>query len=484
MQHKFFILSAFLLLSSITIAIPTLIHGKSSAGDAFVFRLYAENDGLSGIKKLLDQQRPDTDGKFMLGFEAKEIQKVSIEVGLQSMSFYVIPGETYELNFNEISLENQNVFLPQNPLDVIFEKESMLNMVIDGFEYEYQKFLGEKFLRVMKYRDKKLFDQFSSEIAQKLEESPLDDSLSYQYVKSYIDYRLAELSLSANLVSKKQLGMRLLTNQPILYDNPAYISFFKKYFNKYFFESSKGNDYYQIRRMVNQGPPIASLMDELGRDPVLLHEKLRELVLLYSLKQVFYNDDFSRGSINSILQFRSKNSKFAANREISKNIKIVLNRFVAGQTVPDFTLSNLNGEKKSLSSYQGKKVYLMFVTPNCQTCEADIRVLKAAQSTIKNQITLLTVFTGFNQDEAVEWVKKQKADWDFLWFNDDFDLLNEYQVKTFPRYLIIDKDSNLFQYFPPSPRENLITYLSIIEKQEKAKAEGNTDGAVDIFKKN
>jgi len=89
-----------------------------------------------------------------------------------------------------------------------------------------------------------------------------------------------------------------------------------------------------------------------------------------------------------------------------------------------------------------------------------------------------------HQEEAKEWVEKQKADWDFLWFNDDFALLNEYQVKTFPRYLIIDKESNLFQYFPPSPRENLITYLSIIEKQEKAKAEGNTDGAVDIFKKN
>lgn len=403
---------------------------------------------------------------------------------MQSMKFFVIPGKTYKLSFNEITLENQNVFLPQSPLKVIFEKEDMLNLVIDGFEYEHQKLLNEKFLLLIKYRDKKIYNNYSQKIAKLLAESPIDDSLSYYFIENYIHYKLAELRLVAHLDSKESIGAKELANMPILWNNPAYISFFKKYFTKYFFEVNNGQDYHQLLGLCNIGSSINELLDIMGKDPVVINEKLRELVLLLSLKQVFYHNDFNQNSLNSIFYYMAANSKFSDIKEIANNLHIKLNQFTHGKKLNDFSLSNIQGDKKSLISFKGKKIYLMFVNPNCETCEADIRILKAFQDEISDQVALVTIYTGYNKEVAQQWVKKQKAEWDFLWFDDNFDLLNKYQVKTFPKYIMLDEESNLYNYFPPKPREKLLGYLKTQKKQSEAQEKGkqNKEGAINIFR--
>ncbi|MCK5775938.1 MAG: hypothetical protein KAH25_07180, partial [Bacteroidales bacterium] len=141
MYFKYFLLAILLSFQTISITSPVIIEGKSAAYDSYVFRIYLEKDPISGIEYLADQQRPDANGYFSLGFELNEIQRIRIEVGLQSISFYAIPGKSYYLNFNEITINDQNIFLPQNPLDVTFKEQDMLNIVLDGFEYEYQQFL-------------------------------------------------------------------------------------------------------------------------------------------------------------------------------------------------------------------------------------------------------------------------------------------------------------------------------------------------------
>jgi len=484
MKVKYLLFLVILFTYSNVKGLPTVIYGNSSAGNSFVFRLYKDADAFSGLRVLLDQKRPDKTGSFMLGFEAHEIQKVIIEVGFQSMSFFIIPGKTYHLNFNEVSIENQNVFLPQKPLHVVFEDEDMLNMVLDGFEYEYQKFLSSKFLLLIKYRDKEIYEGFSSQMNDMFEESPLKDSLAYFYVKDYIRFKLAELALVAKVESTKELGETYLSNQAILFQNPAYIGFFKKYFDKYLLETDDGKDYYQLRNLINKGNQESQILDELGRNPVLLKERLRELVFLYSLKQVFYNSDFKQKAINNAFIYFNKNSKFSNNRRIAANLSISLNRIIPGNSVPSIKLKNKDNQEKSLINYKGKKVYLMFITPNCETCQADIRILKSNYSDIQDQVNLLTILVGFKKDFALKWIDEQNINWDYLWFNDDFALLNDYQVKTFPKYLLLDEESKLLQYFPPKPRENFLSFIKNLKKQEKAKSEKREESAKDPFRRN
>lgn len=460
-------------------ALPVIIYGKSAAGDAFVFRLYHEADPISGVDVLLDQQRPDKDGRFMLGFEADEIQKIAIRVGLQSVSFYVIPGKSYQLHFDKITLEDQNIFLPEKPLHVVFEEEDLLNLVIDGFEYEYQNFLQNNFYYLIKLREKSLYYNFEKKINSILEETIIDDSLAADYFNKYIDYRMAELRWTARVEAREKLALDWLADQPIRFANTAYSMFFIKYFDKYINEYDKGIHYSDYKNFLNEGLPIQKLNDEFGRDPILVKEKLRELVLLYSIKQIFYNNDMNKAQLNEIIKHIAKNSKFKENRGVSSHLLKSLNTFVPGGEVPSFSLTNLSNQLKSISDFKGKRIYLMFVSPSCETCEADIRILK---SLIKenNNLQVLTVFTGLEKEESEKWAKAQNANWDFLWFDDDFSLLNEYRVKTFPQYILLDEQTRLLNYFPPKPRENLSSYLKNLDKQ----LEEPEQEASDFFQKN
>jgi len=461
-------------------ALPVVINGKSAAGDAFVFRLYVQEDPISGLEVLADQSHPDQEGNFMLGFESREIQEVTIKVGLQSMRFFVQPGKTYELNFNEITLEDQNVFLPQSPLRVVFENEDLLNMVIDGFEFAYQDFIQNQFLDLVKYRDIKIYRHFEESVYNKLGETPLDDSIQKAFFTNYIEYRLADIRLSARLGDRDSLGIEMIDQRSIQLNNPAYAQFFMKYFDQYFLEYNRGELYTSLQKSLNISASSSVILDKMGQNPVLRREQIRELVFIYGLKQIYYKRQIKKESINKILEDLSKNSKFKLNRLLAANTYKTLITFQSGYPVPAFTLINQNGKKKNMDSYKGKYTYLMFVSPDCETCETDIRLLKTLKDEYQELLQIVCIYAGFDADKAKQWVKKQNANWDFLWFNDDFSLLNDYKVNNFPKYILLDQQGNLLHYFPPKPREDFIGMIKALKKRD-VKVEPESS---DFFRKN
>jgi thioredoxin-related protein len=461
-------------------ALPVVIKGKSAAGDAFMFRLYIQKDPISGMEKLADQQRPDQDGHFLLGFEAHKIQMVTIKVGMQSMNLFVEPGKSYQLNFNEITIEDQNVFLPQSPLRVVFENDDMLNLVIDGFEFAYQDFIQNQFIALIKYRDKSIYENFEKLIYEKLKDTPLIDSNQRNFFIKYVEYRLADIRLTSRLEDRDTLGISMIDKQEIQFNNPAYSQFFKKYFDKYILDHRGGVIYNSVKNSINTNSDYEQILDLLGKDQVLIREQIRELVFIYSLKQIYFQRQISKANINSMLNKLSTNSKFELNRGGAANVLKSLLKFQSGASVPDFTLFDLSDHPKSSQDYFGKNTYLMFVSSKCETCETDIRILKSLRDQYKNDLQIVTIFAGFNKDEATNWVQKQNVDWDFLWFNDDFELLNDYDVRNFPKYILLDKKGMILHYFPPKPHEDFLGMIKAIKEKENEVEQESSD----FFRKN
>lgn len=480
MRSFFIIVSIFFSILSQSFALPVVINGKSAAGDAFVFRLYVQSDPISGLESLADQSRPDANGKFMLGFEAREIQNITIKVGLQSISFLVQPGKTYDLDFNQITLKDQNVFLPQSPLRVVFENEDMLNLVIDGFDYVYQDFIQNQFIDLIKYRDEKIYLSFEESVYTKLKETPLEDSLQNVFFENYIAYRLADIRLSARLYDRESLGIEMIDQKSICLNNPAYAKFFMKYFDQYFFEYDQGELYALVQKSLSLGSSTSDILDKMGQDPVLVREQIRELVYIYALKQIYYNRQIDKKSINKILTDFINSSKYELNRGVAANVYQSLLSFQPAYPIPEFSLSNQVGQIKTNNSFRGKYTYLMFVSPDCETCETDIRLLKALKDKYSELLQVVTIYAGFDSEKASQWVKNQNADWDFLWFNDDFSLLNDFKVRNFPKYLLLDEKANLLHYFPPTPREDFMGMLKALEKRDQEVEQE----ASDFFRKN
>ncbi len=466
-----FLLVLILFLSAVyfSFSAPVVINGKSSAGDAYIFRVYQQKDPISGENFLADQKRPDKQGNFSLTINVDQIQQVTIMVGLQSLQIYVQPEKSYSLIFNQITLKDQNIFLPQKPLLVVFEQEDLLNLVIDGFEYEYQTFLTNKFLQLVKFKDKSIYEKFEAHIFQLFNETKFDDPKLKEFFRQYIDYRLAELRLTSRIQDKENAGLALLAHQTILFNNPAYNHFFTKFFDKYAIEFNNGKEFNEIMRLINTGLPINLLFDKLGKDPILVEEKLRELVLLSSLKQLYYSKDIQQSSVNEIINYLSLHSKFELNRNIAKNLSHSLGRFNKGNPLPEISLSDFQNIHHTIDNFAGKKLYIMFLSDQCETCEADLKILKTLNHEF-SQIQFLTILVGYSKSNALNWAQNLNLPWKVLWFNDDYGMLNDYRIKNFPVYFVADSNGNLLNAFPPSPRENLKSYFQYLNEGKKQKS--------------
>jgi thioredoxin-related protein len=263
--------------------------------------------------------------------------------------------------------------------------------------------------------------------------------------------------------------LALLAHQTILFNNPAYNHFFTKFFDKYAIEFNNGKEFNEIIRLINTGLPINLLFDKLGKDPILVEEKLRELVLLSSLKQLYYSKDIQQSSVNEIINYLSLHSKFELNRNIAKNLSHSLGRFNKGNPLPEISLSDFQNIHHTIDNFAGKKLYIMFLSDQCETCEADLKILKTLNHEF-SQIQFLTILVGYSKSNALNWAQNLNLPWKVLWFNDDYGMLNDYRIKNFPVYFVADSNGNLLNAFPPSPRENLKSYFQYLNEGKKQKS--------------
>jgi thiol-disulfide isomerase/thioredoxin len=480
MKPKLWLLFLLLIFQSNTFGAPISIKGITSSKDAVVVRLYTQKDPISGLQQLLDQNRPDKQGKFVLTYNSDHINKVRLMIGFQPFDMFVEPGKEYALKIDGINVEEQSMFNPENEMQIVFEHEDMLNLVIDGFEIMYNDFLRNQFLYVMKTRNKEVYQTFEEKVIEKLSDTRLDNEEQQAFFNDYVHYRLSDIKLAARLEDHKKLGTEMIHQKNIVLNNPSYGDFFLKYFDKYLSNLKSSGQFVAIERLINTNMDTDKIEDLLGGNIVLKREQIRELVFINSLKQVYYNKNFSQTNIISILENYSKTSKYTLNRQIASNVIIALKNLEVGAPFPKFEFQNQSDEIRSLDSYQGKYVYLMFINSGCETCGADLRILIDLRKEYDEFLHIVTVFVSNFDSEWKALYNDLNPPWDILWFNDDYKLLNELKIKTFPKYFLIDSEGNLAHKFPPSPRENFISMINFL----KIKQNENSEGTNDLFRKN
>jgi thiol-disulfide isomerase/thioredoxin len=480
MTSKIWILCLPLIVCINAFAAPIVIDGNTTSGDVLVIRLYEEKDPISGLSEWVSQTRPDKQGNFTIHYNTNEIRKVNLMIGFQGFDLYVEPEKVYKLKISGSGEEEQTIFNPENMLQIEFEREDILNLVIDGFEIMYNDFLKNKFLYLLKSRNKKIFIDFKDEVLEKLSETKLENRKQKDYFDAYVKYRLADIELAAQLKEKEILGMEMIHEKSILFNNTSYADFFLKYFDNYLKNTRTSVSSDSVIMLINTKMNTSRIEDILGGDLVLKREQIRQLVFIYSLKQIYHQKGVSKANVKSILTAYTAKSKFSLNRQIALSVLESLTRLEKGNPFPGFEFNDQNNELKSIKNYKGKYVYLMFIHTDCETCKADMRILTDLMSEYEDVLQTATIFTGNTDQELKQLLYDLKPSWDVLWFADDYKYLNDLKIRTFPRYFLIDSEGNLAHLFPPSPRENFMSMVEFLRKSE-TKTEKGVD---DLFRKN
>ena len=409
------------------------VTGRVNRAEALV-RLMVCDDLLNMHETLVAETTADEKGFFILEGRVDQTMPAAIYVGLESVDLVVVPGASYEVSI---------VVPEETPNASYFERESptlrvktasdkglyrqlvISQEIIDDYILNY---FDEIFIR----RQYRYLDSIRSTIDAELH---ITDS----YVLQNNAYRIAAIQMALNADGGKKVIREYYDGKPVLYRCLAYMDLFKDLFKNY------------------------TLTEEFaGRNP-----ELAELINIYQLRGLYYEDSQSRNWVRNQLQLIGKKSKSQATKGIVVNTMARFDRFAAGAPAPDFELQSTDGRTVKLSDFKDSMVLLQFVDGTSRTVDHQFETLCDLHRHWQDSVQLITVSTKDQLASHRRRFEEHHYDWPLLNLGNDIILLERYEVRTFPEYFIIMPETKIGLAPAASPERLLGEQVGTLLKRQK-----------------
>jgi hypothetical protein len=374
------------------------------------------------------------DSLFSLNFFCNRTERVKLKVGKNYAFLYIQPNANYELFFPAV-----NKFDPVHPegseMELLFRSlpKEDINYKILEFDRWLNEFLGEYY---------HLKSSPQGGFAQKLDVLKKDMQTYYEadtstYFKVFIKFRMAELDEASFYGSRNEIERfdHYLLHSEVYYQNDAYMEYVKKFFKDFFERTTMelNNRIYQA--ILKSSPTI--LFNALGADYRMKNLRLRELIMIKSLGELYYNPDYPQTNISSILDSLSNHALFQSNQTIAQNLKRKLTELVPGSPAPRFVLLDEKNNEISLKTFPGRYKYIQFVQAGSTVAKNEMDLMVPLYSKYAKNVEFITVLFGLDASISAH---KTKYNWVFSTPKNEDELKALFHIRTFPEYVLIDPD--------------------------------------------
>ena len=140
---------------------------------------------------------------------------------------------------------------------------------------------------------------------------------------------------------------------------------------------------------------------------------------------------------------------------------------LGGETAPDFTLKDINGQSFTLSEQKGKVVFLDFWATWCPPCQMSVpELIKLHEDYKDKDVVIASISVDENPRKVVEFVAAKGIKHRQL-LVDDSQVDRMYGVRGIPTFVVIDKNGkiqNLWTGFTPSMADEWRSWLDRLLK--------------------
>ena len=446
-MKRWIITAIFSLLVIAASAQSVTITGRSNKTNTLI-RLFTYEDLVNETGTLLDQSQTDAKGNFILEGSVKQILPARIFIGLESVDLILSPNATYDIEII-VPEKKDNVSYFEKELPTIRVKRATDKGIYRQIIYSEEiinGYMTEHFNQIYRGRQLRYLDSIQNTINKELPDIKSD------YVKSHNRYKIAAIRLGISTDGGKKIMKDYFDGQPVFYTQSAYIDLFKELFDGYF--NSAAYDSHALDDAFVKGSN--AFKKYLDSDPFMAkNPQLAELITIYNLQKLCYGDRGTSRLAKEHLNHIKSQTKYAEHKTIIGDFFTKYERLAPGTAAPEFTLKDCDGKDVSLSDYKDGLVLLQFVDGMSPVGEYQFAELRSLHYQWQDSVQILTIATHDRMDFFKQQFSEKKQDWPLLDLGDNILLLEAYNVRTFPEYILIRKGNKIGEAPAPSPERYL-----------------------------
>jgi len=316
---RFPVLFFTILLFQVAYCEPVIIKGSVPGAAGTHVQLLAYADFISNTEQLLAEARIGKDGLFEISLDLKSTTFVYFTIGIQKSELLLEPGKVYNLKITGLldrELRNRDIPPFQVPaliIAVLNPWRFELNGLVQEFISFHNDFLVIHSMALVRQRDAKLVEQYTSELYN------MFPGINNAWFNILLTYNIASVEMMARAGGREAIAAKYLLSEPVLYDHMVYMDFFQQFFEKHLITSR----IYERNKLINaleSQDPYNTLMEMLGKDPLLPGHRSRELVLIKNMYDLAGSPGFEKNSIINLFDKVRTAGKYPEHKLIAENL--------------------------------------------------------------------------------------------------------------------------------------------------------------------
>jgi len=443
-----------------TYAQKVKLFGQHAAYANTKIKVLCYDDAFSKTEKQLAILQLDKQGQFSVEFEIDETQMVFLSLGVFRGYFFVEEGKEYQL-----SLPPRRDLTPAQKIDPFFEPQDLLlgfrnadknglNSLIRQFDNQFDNFINQNFDGIYNKRSSSVglafIKQMKSDYA----------TVKNAYFQVYLRYRLGFLDYLASPEAYISLEDKYFAKQPLELNNTAFTTLFNKIYDNSLGTAFHRREKSKFNKALESSDPYSNLTRAMLSYPVYKDENFRDLLLVKAVFDGTENAILTRRKAIGILQKIKQNSQDSDVQRLTKNYLAKLFHLLKNTPVPDFKVGNI-----ALENYKGKYLYLNFCNTSNSVWEGDFELLKKLHMAFGKDIDFLSLSSDLDPVRFKNRLKQKEISFPIIQIDAENTILEDYKIKVFPTYIIINPEGKVYQYPARGPHDGVEKIFVKIQRE-------------------
>lgn len=453
----------------------TILTGQRADWADKTVEVWYYADYISTVKQTVAEVVLSDSGQLRVPVVLDEPRQIFVESGGLEGSLFVMPGKAYQLKlpaYRQMSkVDSLNPFY--QPFKFFFGLENShateLNHLIAEFDLVYNDYLVTNFRQIRSKRHSSNVDSMVVFL-----DSLFRKGTKNEFFKDYKQYKIAQLLHIAYLHDNNYVIRDYYLDQPVLYTNPAYFDLFNKLFDNYIEKYASTADGQDIAFNVVRAKSYRRSMRTLANNLALRNDTLRELVLIKGLNDALYKNTFPKSSLYQTLDSVRLQTKVPRHRKIVERIIKKTQKLQEGYPPPAFRISMADTLSFSFPQKSDRFILLNFINIESFAVQKILPQLKQLSDKHEEVLKIVSINVGSSYKQARKYFDMHQYDWLLLNGNKQVEILDEYNVKAYPSYFLLNPEGKLAMNPTPGPDGYFEWYFfKILKHRERERYRNN-----------